>query len=113
MQLSTLAIFEERSTRSDRARVKLVNTVPDFPSPFDLAIQSGPGLVGGIGYLQASGLAELIPGVYGFELRRGGTSEEVATISGQGLSAGPNYSVYAIGTLLRDDIELVFTRDSF
>jgi hypothetical protein len=113
MDLSTLSIFEERSTRSDRARLKLVNTVPDFPAPFDLAIQSGPGLFGGIGYLQASGLAELIPGVYGFELRRGGTSEEVAAISGQGLSAGANYSVYAIGTLLRDDIELVFTRDSF
>ena len=113
MQLSTLAIFEERSTRSDRARLKLVNTVPDFPARFDLAIQSGPGLFGGIGYLQASGLAELIPGVYGFELRRAGTTEELATISGQGLSAGANYSVYAIGTLLRDDIELVFTRDSF
>jgi hypothetical protein len=113
MQLSTLAIFEERSTRSDRARLKLVNTVPDFPAPFDLAIQSGPGLFGGIRYLQASGLAELIPGVYGFELRRAGTMEELATISGQGLSAGANYSVYAIGTLLRDDIELVFTRDSF
>lgn len=113
MDLSTLAIFEERSTRSDRARLKLVNTVPDFPAPFDLAIQSGPGLFGGIGYLQASGLAELIPGVYGFELRRGGTTEELATISGQGLSAGANYSVYAIGTLLREDIELVFTRDSF
>ncbi len=113
LDLSTLAIFEERSTRGERARLKLVNTVPDFPAPFDLAIQSGPGLFGGIGYLQASGLAELIPGVYGFELRRGGTVEEVAAISGQGLSAGANYSVYAIGTLLRDDIELVFTRDSF
>jgi len=113
LSFSPVTIFEERSTRSDRARLKMVNTVPDFPAPFDLAIQSGPGLFGGIGYLQTSGIAELIPGVYGFELRRGGTAEELATISGQGLSAGANYSVYAIGSLSRDDIELVVTRDSF
>jgi len=111
--LSTLTIIEERSTRSDRARLKMVNTVFDFPAPFDLAIQNGPGLLGGIGYLQTSGTAELIPGVYGFELRRGGTAEEVASISGQAMSAGANYTVYAIGTLTREDIELLVTRDSF
>jgi len=110
---STLTIVEERSTRSDRARLKMVNTVPDFPAPFDLAIQNGPGLLGGVSYLQTSGTAELIPGVYGFELRRGGTAEELAVITGQGLSAGANYTVYAIGTLTREDIELLVTRDSF
>jgi hypothetical protein len=110
---STLTIVEERSTRSDRARLKMVNTVADFPAPFDLAIQNGPGLFAGIGYLQTSGTAELIPGVYGFELRRGGTAEEVASISGQAMSAGVNYTVYAIGTLTREDIELLVTRDSF
>jgi hypothetical protein len=113
LSLTTLTIVEDRSTRSDRARVKMVNTVPDFPAPFDLSIQNGPGLFGGIGYLQTSGTAELIPGVYGFVLRRGGTAEELAEISSQGLSAGANYTVYAIGTLLRDDIELLVTRNSF
>ena len=108
-----LAVNDDRSTRSDRARLKMVNTVLDFPAPFDLAIQNGPGLIGGIGYLQTSGTAELIPGVYGFELRRGGTAEEVASISGQAMSAGVNYTVYAIGTLTREDIELLVTRDSF
>ena len=113
VSFSTLAIYHEQSTRSDRARLTMVNTVPDFPAPFDLAIQNGPGLLGGVGYLQTSGTAELIPGVYGFELRRGGTAEEVTSISGQGLSGGANYTLYAIGTLTRDDIELVVTRDSF
>jgi len=113
VSFETLAIYHERSTRSDRARLTMVNTVPDFPAPFDLAIQNGPGLLGGVGYLQTSGTAELIPGVYGFELRRGGTAEEVASISGQGLSGGANYTLYAIGTLTRDNIELVVTRDSF
>jgi hypothetical protein len=108
-----LLVIEERSTRSDRARLKMVNTVPDYPSPFDLFIQNGPGLFGGIGYLQTSGTAELIPGVYGFELRRAGTVEEIATITNQGMSAGANYTVYAFGTLGRDNIELVATRDSF
>jgi hypothetical protein len=106
-------VNDDRSTRSDRARLRLVNTVPDFPSPFDLFIQNGPGLFGGIGYLQVSGTAELIPGVYGFELRRAGTVEELAVVTGQGMSAGANYSVYAFGTLGRENIELLVTRDSF
>jgi Domain of unknown function (DUF4397) len=110
---TTISIVHERSTRSDRARLTLVNTVPDFPAPFDLAIQNGPGLFGGVGYLQTSGTAELIPGVYGFELRRGGTAEEVAVIEGQALSSGANYTIWAFGTLSRDNIELLVTRDSF
>lgn len=110
---ATISTVHERSTRSDRARLTLVNTVPDFPAPFDLAIQNGPGLIGGIGYLQTSGTAELIPGVYGFELRRGGTAEEVAVIEGQAMSSGANYTIWAFGTLSRDDIELLVTRDTF
>jgi hypothetical protein len=110
---ATITVNHERSTRSDRARLTMVNAVPDFPAPFDLGIQNGPGLFGGIRYLQTSGTAELIPGVYGFELRRGGTAEEVASITGQAMSAGANYTVYAIGTLSRDNIELVVTRDTF
>jgi hypothetical protein len=110
---ATLPVVHERSTRSDRARLTMVNTVPDYPAPFDLAIQSGPGLFGGIGYLQTSGTEELIPGVYGFELRRGGTAEEVASISGQAVSAGANYTIFAFGSLSRDDIELLVTRDTF
>lgn len=110
---STLTVQHERSTRPDRARLTMVNTVPDFPAPFDLAIQNGPGILGGVGYLQTSGTAELIPGVYGFELRRGGTAEEIASISGQAMSAGASYTIYAFGTLTREDIELLVTRDSF
>jgi hypothetical protein len=110
---ATIAVVHERSIRSDRAHLTMVNTVPDFPAPFDLAIQNGPGLIGGVGYLQTSGTAELIPGVYGFELRRGGTAEEVASIEGQAMSGGANYTIYAFGTLSRHNIELLVTRDSF
>ena len=110
---ATVNVTHERSTRSDRARLSMVNTVPDYPAPFDLVIQNGPGLFQGIGYLQTSGPTELIPGVYGLELRRGGTTEEVADISGQAMSSGANYTVFAFGSLARDDIELLVTRDTF
>jgi hypothetical protein len=108
-----LDVSHERSTRSDRARLTMVNAVPDFPAPFDLAIQNGPLLFRGVRYRQSSGAEEIIPGVYGFELRRAGTTEELATLTGQGLSSGANYTVYAIGTLSRDNLELVVTRDTF
>jgi hypothetical protein len=110
---ATLNVTHDRATRSDRSRLTLVNTVPDFPAPFDLAIQNGPVLFQGIGYLQTSSPTELIPGVYGFELRRGGTTEEVAALSGQAMSSGANYTVFAFGSLSRDDIELLVTRDTF
>src|SRR5262245_32974862 len=32
---ATLNVVHERSTRSDRARLTMVNTVPDYPAPFD------------------------------------------------------------------------------
>jgi hypothetical protein len=108
-----LPVVHERSTRSGRALLTMVNTVPDYPAPFDLAIQSGPGVFSGIGYLQTSATEELIPGVYGFDLRRGGTQEEVAAISGQAMSEGANYTIFAFGSLSRDDIELLVTRDTF
>jgi Domain of unknown function (DUF4397) len=110
---AAFSFVHERSTRSDRARLTMVNTVPDYPAPFDLVVQNGPGVFDGVGYLQSSGTTDLIPGVYGFELRRGGTAEEVAAITGQAMSGGANYTVFAFGTLSRDDIELLLTRDTF
>jgi hypothetical protein len=110
---ATINVVHERSTRSDRARLTMVNTVPDYPAPFDLSIQNGPGLFQGVGYLQSQGPTELIPGVYGFVLLRGGTREEVADITGQAMSSGANYTVFSFGSLGRDDIELLVTRDTF
>lgn len=113
MELSTITIVDSGATRANRAQLKMVNVVPDYPAAFDLSIQNGPGLFGGIRYRETSGTAELIPGVYGFELFRGGTSESIADIDGEALSSGANYTVYAIGTLARDNIELLVTRDTF
>jgi hypothetical protein len=112
-ELSTITIVDSGATNPNRARLKMVNVVPDYPAAFDLSIQNGPGLFGGIRYRETSGTAELIPGVYGFELFRGGTSESIADIDGEGMSSGANYTVYAIGTLARDNIELLVTRDTF
>jgi hypothetical protein len=86
----------------------MVNTVPDF-RPFDLAIQNGPGLsVASATSRQRHRRAH--PRVYGLSfLRR--HAEELVDL-GQGLSGGELH-LYAIGTLTRDDIELVVTRDSF
>jgi hypothetical protein len=111
--LSTITTLDSGATHPNRARLKMVNVVPDYPAAFDLSIQNGPRLFAGIRYRETSDTAELIPGVYGFELFRGGTSEAIADTDGQGMSSGANYTVYAIGSLARNNIELLVTRDTF
>ncbi|MGH9321029.1 MAG: DUF4397 domain-containing protein [Vicinamibacteria bacterium] len=107
----TFVLTDDRTTRADRARVRFMNAVPDYPAPFDLAIENGPGLFSNVGYLQATGYDELIPGGYNLVLRRAASTEEVATLAGQNLSTGSNYTLFAVGTLRRNDIELFVARD--
>lgn len=97
----------------DRARVKLFNAVPDFPDPLDLWILNGPPIIQEIGYRQTSGYAELEPGFYNLELVRFDTRKQIATALGGSLAGNSTLTAFAVGTLRRDDIELLVMRDSF
>ncbi|HXV63029.1 MAG TPA: DUF4397 domain-containing protein [Vicinamibacteria bacterium] len=102
---------DDLSTVSNRARVTLFNAVADYPASFDLRVVNGPLLVTDVARYMGSPRVELIPGVYAFELLRGGTGEEVTTRFGVDLPASTASTVFAIGTLDRNDIELIVVRD--
>ncbi len=113
-----LDAFQVATIRDDlqgvpgRGRVKLVNAVPDYPAPFDLRVLNGQLLFSDVGYLQSSDYSALIAGVYDFGLLRSGTDDRVAAGLNNNLPSGTTSTVFAIGALRRNDIELFRTRDS-
>jgi hypothetical protein len=107
-----VSIPDGDDTEPGRGRLRLVNTVPDFPASFDLGVVNGPQIVTGVGYLQASGYMSMVAGTYVLELKRGGTSEQVATGTAD-IASSTNNTVFAVGTLARGDIGIVAARDAF
>jgi hypothetical protein len=97
----------------DRARIKLFNAVPDFPDKLDLWNLNGPPIIQEIAYRETSGYAELEPGFYNLELVRFDTRKQIATALGGSLAGNSTLTAFAVGTLRRDDIELLVVRDSF
>jgi hypothetical protein len=106
-------VFEDdRDTNGSQAGVTLVNTVPDFPAPFDLRVVNGDTLFSGVSYLGMSEVSDLNAGSYDIELLRGGTDEVVATSMNNNFAAGNSYTLYAAGSLRHGDIQLVVASDS-
>ncbi|HEY7819445.1 MAG TPA: DUF4397 domain-containing protein, partial [Vicinamibacteria bacterium] len=58
-------VFEDDlDTNGSQAGIALVNTVPDFPAPFDVRIANGDTLFSGVSYLEMSDVSDLAPGSY-------------------------------------------------
>jgi hypothetical protein len=105
-------VFEDdRVDGSARAGVTMVNSVPDFPAPFDLMIRNGPRLFEGVSYLESTNATEVVPGTYDFELRRSGTNEVILTSTGHRLGGGATHTVFAAGSLRRGDLQIVAASD--
>ena len=102
---------DNRIDSSSGAGVAMVNAIPDFPAPLDALVLNGPTLFEDVGYLETSDATELIPGLYNMQLRRAGTDETVATSTGHDFAAGANYTIFAVGSLTRDDIRIVIASD--
>jgi hypothetical protein len=105
------AVRDDLSTNPERARVHFFNAVADFPDGFDLGVINGQILFDDIDYLENSRYAQLIGGIYDLELKRAGTRERNALSRENHFVRGGVYSVFAVGTLRRDDIEMVVVRD--
>ncbi len=108
-----ISVFEDdRSDTGSEAGVSLVNTVPDFPTPFDARVMNGPTLFAGVSYLEATDVTEVIAGDYNIELLRGGTNEIVTTSRNNDFASGTNYTLFAAGSLAHGDIQIVVASDT-
>jgi hypothetical protein len=112
--LSTIdiTVFEDaRAQSSGSAGVAMTNAIPDFPTPLDAVIVNGPMLVENVGYLETSDATTVVPGRYDIQIRRAGTDEPVATSTGHEFSAGATYTIFAAGSLTRNDMRIVIGSD--
>jgi hypothetical protein len=107
-----VAFQDDRTQTSGRAQVRLLNAVPDYPDAFDLKVVNGDYVQRDIGYLENAGYASVIPGIYDLEIRRSPYVEVIAEEDGQGLYGNMVFTVFAVGTLRRDDIEIFLTLDA-
>ncbi|MCI0404054.1 MAG: DUF4397 domain-containing protein [Acidobacteria bacterium] len=107
-----LRLRDERAASSSRAGLRFANAVPDFPRELDLAVLNGAVIASRVGYLGSAGYQDLIPGLYDLELLRTGTRDSAAESYGHSLTAGRNFTAFAIGTLRREDIEVIVVPDS-
>lgn len=110
-ELRILTFSDDLSVASEQARLKLVNVVEDFPASFDLMVVNGPRLIRDVAFGASSSYEPTVPGVYAFSLLRGGTNEEVAVVTGATLPSGSASTVFAVGSLGRQDIQLYVARD--
>lgn len=107
-----VTLFDPALPTGSQAHARLMNAVPDYPKPFDLKIVNGPLVIQNVAYPTASGYADLVPGLYNFEIHRAGTTETVAISEGHNLGSGQSYTVFVVGTLRRDNIEVLVASDA-
>ncbi len=108
-----VTVFEDdRNGNGSEAGLTMVNTVPDFPAPFDLRLENGERLFDGVSYLETTDVTELNAGSYDIQLIRGGTNEVVTTSMNNDFAAGTTYTVFAAGSLRRGDIQIVVASDA-
>jgi hypothetical protein len=110
--INAIAIQDDRTQTPNRARVRLFNAVSDYPDAFDLKVVNGDYVQRAVRYLQNTGYDTLIPGIYDLEIRRSPDPEVVAIEDGQGLYGNMVFTVFVVGTLRRDDIEIFLALDA-
>jgi hypothetical protein len=98
-----LVVVDDGGTSGNGANVRLFNAVPDFVN--------GPLVVAGVAFMNASDYATVVPGSYALVLKRGGTKEEIGTMT-DSLPGATNTTVFAVGSLGRGDIGLISARDA-
>jgi hypothetical protein len=106
-----LVVVDDGGTSANGANVRLFNAVPDFPANLDLGVVNGPLVVAGVAFMNASDYATVVPGSYALVLKRGGTKEEIGTMTDT-LPGATNTTVFAVGSLGRGDIGLISARDA-
>ena len=109
--VNVTVLEDDRIDSSSSAGVAMTNAIPDFPAPLDAVILNGPTLIQNVGYLETSDAVTVVPGRYDIQIRRAGTDEPVATSTGHDFSAGATYTIFAVGSLTRGDIDIVIASD--
>ena len=110
--LRVTAIQDDLAPSGERARIRLINAMSDFPSPLGLWQNRRIALVRRVEYLEDAPYRNLDAGNYPLEVRRTGTTEAVVPVVPYGLARNATYTMFAFGTLRREDFDARLVLDA-
>ncbi len=110
--LRVTAIQDDLAPSGERARIRLINAMSDFPSPLGLWQNRRTALVRRVEYLEEAPYRNLDAGNYPLEVRRAGTKEAVVPVVPYGLARNATYTMFAFGTLREGDLDARLVLDA-
>lgn len=94
------------------AKVRIVHASPDAPA-VDVALKGGPVLFRNLAFGQVSGYGTVPANTYNLEVRPTGTTNVALPLEGLAFEGGKVYSVFAVGLLAGQTLEVIVVEDSF
>ncbi|GIW23800.1 MAG: hypothetical protein KatS3mg069_0067 [Meiothermus sp.] len=94
------------------AKVRVVHASPDAPA-VDVALKGGPVLFRNLAFGQISGYGTVPAAAYNLEVRPTGTTTVALPLEGVAFEGGKVYSVFAVGLLAGETLEVIVVEDSF
>jgi hypothetical protein len=108
--INATVLVDDRSPTAGSAEVRFVHTSPDAP-PVDITLTDATVLFGNVAFTESKAIP--VPaGTYDLQVRAAGSQSVVLTFGDVPLSAGTNYSVYAIGLLADGSLDAIVSVDS-
>jgi hypothetical protein len=106
-------LVEDRITPTEgAAKVRIVHASPDAPA-VDVALKGGAVLFRNLSFPQVSGYGTVPAATFNLEVRPSGTRDVALPLDGVAFEAGKVYSVFAVGSLANNSLEVVVVEDSF
>lgn len=108
--INATVLADDRAPTAGSAEVRFVHASPGAPA-VDITLTDGTVLFGNVAFTESQAIA--VPaGTYDLQVRATGSSSVVLTFGDVPLSAGTNYSVYAIGVLADGSLDAIVSVDS-
>ena len=103
--LQVVAIPDELTPSRTNVRIRLIHAMTDFPSPLGLWKNDSTALVRRVELLEDAPYRVLEAGNHPLEVRRTGTAGPLLPVIPYGLASNATYTMFAFGTLRRDDLD--------
>jgi len=94
--LAPIVLVDNLTTVNGSAQVRFVHTSPDAPE-VDVAVVSGPTPFDNVIFRESSGYISVGAGTYNLSVKIAANGAEALRVNDQALSAGANYTIFAVG----------------
>ncbi len=110
--LRTRLVEDRIASAEGVAKVRVVHASPDAPA-VDIALKGGPVLFRNLAFGQLSGYGTVPASTYDLEVRPTGTTNVALPLDGVAFESGRVYSVFAVGLVAGQTLEVVVVDDTF